>query len=284
MRHMLFAITLLCLLVAIFAMTFAPTRPAAAGEPHYPNPAHAQSGSVPANLVTAVAKTCQIDEVAVRDAAVVGCVGHKPPGCYIGANLDCYTADARRALPGATDWYREYPGSSDIHVYVTGRGAIYGWSCKGRRAVAGQAVRAVDPQGYVAENWKEILVSGSPEQIGPITALHASAQPSAEFDACMAQADTVSSKMLDCGKAEIDKWDARLNAAYQTLLHRSEGKERAQLQREQRAWLKHHLSETHRLAVDPNNGSVAFLESQAFELQDLSDRTLALEKRVRYAP
>lgn len=41
-----------------------------------------------------------------------------------------------------------------------------------------------------------------------------------------------------------------------------------------------HLSETHRLAVDPNNGSVAFLDSQSFEFDDLVQRTLQLEKRV----
>ena len=100
----------------------------------------------------------------------------------------------------------------------------------------------------------------------------------------MAEADGVSSKMLDCGKVEIGKWDARLNAAYQTLLHGAAGEKRAQLQQEQRAWLKHHLSETHRLASDPDNGSVAFLDSQSFELDDLVQRTLQLEKRLNGKP
>ncbi|WFU44380.1 lysozyme inhibitor LprI family protein [Bradyrhizobium sp. CB82] len=63
--------------------------------------------------------------------------------------------------------------------------------------------------------------------------IFSSAQQSAEFDACMAQADGVSSKMLECGKAEIGKWDVRLNAAYQTLLHGSADKMRAQLQQEE---------------------------------------------------
>ena len=117
-----------------------------------------------------------------------------------------------------------------------------------------------------------------------IVACPASAQQSAGFDACVALADGVSSKMLDCGKAEIDKWDARLNAAYQTLMHSSADERRRQLQQEQRAWLKHHLSETHRLAADPDNGSVAFLDSQSFELDDLVQRTLQLEKRVSGKP
>lgn len=129
--------------------------------------------------------------------------------------------------------------------------------------------------------WKSTLVLGAALSIA---AFPASAQQSAEFDACMAQADGVSSKMLDCGKAEIGKWDARLNAAYRTLLHRSADKMRAQLQQEQRTWLKHHLSETHRLAADPNNGSLAFLDSQSFELDDLVERTSQLEKRVNGKP
>ncbi|WP_348642961.1 hypothetical protein [Mesorhizobium sp. B2-3-12] len=53
------------------------------------------------------------------------------------------------------------------------------------------------------------------------------------------------------------------------------------MQREQRAWLKQHLREAHRLAADPNNGSAAFLDSQGFELDDLSVRTTELEKRVQ---
>jgi len=111
-------------------------------------------------------------------------------------------------------------------------------------------------------------------------ALPASAQSNAEFDACMARAGGVSTRMLDCGKTEIDQWDRRLNDAYRTLLKREKGAARARLQREQRDWLRHHRSETERLAADPNNGSAAFLDSQAFELDDLSSRTLELEKRV----
>jgi uncharacterized protein YecT (DUF1311 family) len=125
--------------------------------------------------------------------------------------------------------------------------------------------------------WKLSVVLGAALYIA---AFSASAQQSAVFDACMAQTDGDSSKMLDCGKAEIGRWDARLNAAYQMLLHRSDDKMRAQLQQEQRTWLKQHLRETHRLATDPNNGSVAFLDSQSFELNDLVERTLQLEKRV----
>jgi hypothetical protein len=39
---------------------------------------------------------------------------------------------------------------------ATGHGTIYQWSCQGRRAVASKAAVHVDPQGYIAENWKAV--------------------------------------------------------------------------------------------------------------------------------
>ena len=41
-------------------------------------------------------------------------------------------------------------------MFATGHATIYEWSCKRRRAVAGKVVVTVDPQGYIAENWKEV--------------------------------------------------------------------------------------------------------------------------------
>ncbi|OCC06969.1 hypothetical protein BA190_01740 [Labrys sp. WJW] len=109
----------------------------------------------------------------------------------------------------------------------------------------------------------------------------ANAQSDAEMTACVDQADGVSTNMLECGKAEIAKWDSRLNIAYRALLHREGGSKRIKLQAEQKAWLVHHLSETKRLASDPDTGSGAFMISQNFELDDIAKRTLELEKRVR---
>ncbi|MGY3440219.1 MULTISPECIES: lysozyme inhibitor LprI family protein [unclassified Bradyrhizobium] len=108
----------------------------------------------------------------------------------------------------------------------------------------------------------------------------AHAQSDDEMAACVERSDGVSSKMLDCGKAEIDKWDARLNAAYQLLLQRESGGARVRLQAEQKAWLSHHLSETRRLASDPDAGSGAFMTSQSFELDDIAKRTRELERAL----
>jgi hypothetical protein len=146
------------LFAALIVIITAPAGPAAAGQSFCPNPAHNRPLKTPAALVAAVAQAFQIDNEAVSAAAVVRCVGPKVIACYGGANLNCDKADTRRSLPGAMAWCRENPGASGIPMAATGHATIYDWSCVGRRAVAGKIVTAVDPQGYVADNWKEISV------------------------------------------------------------------------------------------------------------------------------
>jgi len=109
----------------------------------------------------------------------------------------------------------------------------------------------------------------------------AAAQDSPELAACVGRANGVSTAMLACGHAEIAKWDKRLNVAYRALMHEGSAADHARLRTEQRAWLKHHQHETHRLAAAPDTGSGAFMVSQEFELSDIETRTLALENRLK---
>ena len=76
--------------------------------------------------------------------------------CYVGANLDCDKAIRGACCRGATAWCKQNPGSQNIPMAATGHDTSYEWSCKGRRPVAGKAMVHVDPQGFIAENWKEI--------------------------------------------------------------------------------------------------------------------------------
>jgi len=144
------------LLAAPIVIGLAPARPAAAAEPYCPNRAHATPGEVPADLMAAFAAAFQLDATSAGGAGFVRCVGPKVMACYTGANLNCFKADTRRALPGATAWCHDHPGSKGIPMAATGHATIYDWSCKGRRAVAGKIVAAVDPQGYEAGNWREL--------------------------------------------------------------------------------------------------------------------------------
>ncbi len=154
MRFPLMRTTLLLGFIAVASVAGLP--PARAAEPYCPNPSHAGPAKVPAELVAAVSKALQIDDAATRSGTYVRCAGAKLLGCYVGANLDCFKADQRRSLPGATAWCRQNPDAQTIPMAVTGHDTIYEWSCKGRRAVAGKPVFTVDPQGYIAENWKAI--------------------------------------------------------------------------------------------------------------------------------
>jgi hypothetical protein len=144
------------LFAALIAATVSPVKLAAAAGSYCPNPEHATPGKVPPDLIGAVARTFQIDNDSVRNAAFVRCVGPNLMGCYIGANLDCDKAETSRSLPGATAWCRDNPGSKIIPMSVTGHDTIYEWSCKRHRAIAGKAVVTLDSQGYIANNWREI--------------------------------------------------------------------------------------------------------------------------------
>lgn len=106
------------------------------------------------------------------------------------------------------------------------------------------------------------------------------ATPDPRFERCLEDANGVTAAMLNCGRQDIARWDMRLNAAYQRLLKTLGPSDKARFRAEQRAWLSQHLRETRRLASNPDEGSVAFLQSQSFELQDLSARAVALEKRL----
>jgi hypothetical protein len=106
--------------------------------------------------VSVLAKTFGIDSTVVANGAFVRCVGARLMACAVGANLVCDKADQRRELPGATEWCRDNPRAASIPMFATGHATIYEWSCKRRRAVAGKVVVTVDPQGYIAQNWKEV--------------------------------------------------------------------------------------------------------------------------------
>jgi hypothetical protein len=139
------------LLAAVCCASVAP----AAAASYCPNPAHARPAKIPPDLVAAVAKAFALEPAALG-AAFVRCSGDKLLGCMVGANLVCDKADRRRALPGATAWCRDNPGANVIPMAATGHATIYDWSCNGRSAVPGKALVSVDPQGYIADNWKEV--------------------------------------------------------------------------------------------------------------------------------
>ena len=111
---------------------------------------------VPRQLEAGVARAFDIPVDLVRDGGFVRCAGSRLLACVIGANLNCGKVNARRSLPGASEFCRANPDADVVPMAATGHDTIYDWRCVGGRAVATKTVVAVDRQGYDAGNWKEI--------------------------------------------------------------------------------------------------------------------------------
>jgi hypothetical protein len=148
------AVTLFASLAAFASVAFVDSAHAAGA--YCPGAGHRSAHAVPAALEQSVAEVFQIGVAQVRDAAVVRCVGSQLLACWVGANLDCGRADPRRRLVGATAFCRDNPDASNVPMVATGHDTIYDWHCVKGRAVAGKVLMAVDPQGYIAGNWKVV--------------------------------------------------------------------------------------------------------------------------------
>jgi len=122
---------------------------ASGAAPRVPAPA-------PKDLEADVASTFGVSVEVVRGGAFVRCAKGKLLACLVGANLNCGKANARRSLPGASEFCRANPGADAIPMAATGHDTIYAWRCVGKRAIPAKVVVAVDPDGYDAGNWKEI--------------------------------------------------------------------------------------------------------------------------------
>jgi len=143
-RPLTLAASLALVLLAASAASAAPLCPGLAGV----RPA-------PAALQPRIAEAFGVAAEAAAHS-VVRCAGPTLMACTQGANLNCGKANARRALPGAAAWCRDNPDSDFIPMFATGHDTIYDWRCSGGKAVAGKTVVTVDPQGFVAENWKAL--------------------------------------------------------------------------------------------------------------------------------
>lgn len=144
------------LIVLSLGASFTPGGAAVAASAYCPSPAHRDAQKAPRELGPAIAKAFDVGREAIGNGAFVRCVGAKLMACWVGANLDCGKANARRTLPGATAWCRDNPNANEVPMVATGHDTIYEWRCDGARAVAGKIMTPVDAQGYIADNWKEL--------------------------------------------------------------------------------------------------------------------------------
>lgn len=92
----------------------------------------------------------------IRNGTSYRCMGGKAWLCNVGANLVCGKANASKSLPGAAAFCKDNPGSDMIPMAATGHDTIYEWKCVGPNAQIVRQIVAVDPRGFIAENWKPL--------------------------------------------------------------------------------------------------------------------------------
>lgn len=107
---------------------------------------------------------------------------------------------------------------------------------------------------------------------------------SAAYRNCLATGDAakgVTSGMLDCNGAEIDRQDARLNRTYRAVMARLAPPARARLRASERAWIGERDRSCRRAAKTAEGGTLASVIYSGCVLDRTIERTMWLE---RYRP
>lgn len=103
---------------------------------------------------------------------------------------------------------------------------------------------------------------------------------SRDYNECMATGDAaggVTSAMMDCTGAEIDRQDARLNQAYVMVMRPLPAMKKAALRTLQRAWIKQRDARCTRAAKQDEGGTGAAMAYQGCILDETIKRTIFLE-------
>ncbi len=91
--------------------------------------------------------------------AVWRCMNNAVWVCHFGANLPCLEkADTSRVpTPAMEDFCKTNPSDESIPAAVTGRATVYEWRCKNGKPEVVKQLFTVDPRGYLADFWYELI-------------------------------------------------------------------------------------------------------------------------------
>jgi uncharacterized protein YecT (DUF1311 family) len=102
------------------------------------------------------------------------------------------------------------------------------------------------------------------------------------FNKCMDTGDAkegVTSAMLDCLSAEGDRQEARLNAAYKSLLERSDPAARERIRTEERAWIRQRKARCEAPLSESSEGTGGSLDRWGCYIDTAIEQTAALAAR-----
>jgi hypothetical protein len=91
--------------------------------------------------------------------AVWRCMNGQVWVCHFGANLPCLEKADTSKVPTIEmeDYCKANPSVDSIPAAVTGRATVYEWKCNSGQTEVARQVFHVDPQGYLADFWYELL-------------------------------------------------------------------------------------------------------------------------------
>jgi len=98
-----------------------------------------------------------------------------------------------------------------------------------------------------------------------------------EYSTCVRNSEGVTSKILDCISAELDRQDSHLNEAYKKLISKLPKDRKGSLVEAQRAWIKFREANCG-FYHDPNGGSAAHMAGNECFLKATVDRAKELQK------
>lgn len=124
--------------------------------------AHANDDTLrplPASLVPQAQKAFAlhgITKAQIQQMTMMRCMGGKPYGCFIGANLPCGKANPARRLPAAKEWCAKNPEIDFIPAYISGHDSAYQWRCQSGQAVPEGPPASIDARGFFKQYWRPL--------------------------------------------------------------------------------------------------------------------------------
>ena len=106
------------------------------------------------------------------------------------------------------------------------------------------------------------------------------ARYSATYNECLSTGDAaqgVTSGIMDCNGAEIDRQDARLNQAYKMVMMRLSAQQRSKLRLSERSWIGQRDARCRRAAAPEAGGTLAAIIYSGCILDETIERMIWLE-------
>jgi hypothetical protein len=111
---------------------------------------------LPSRLVGPAALALGVDAKMLKSGASFRCSGGKLLVCAVGANLWCGKADTNAKPRSVIVYCRRNPSAALAPMAVTGHATIYSWRCERGVPKIAATPRAVDSDGYLADNWRAL--------------------------------------------------------------------------------------------------------------------------------